>query len=155
MTIREDLCVLDVHVEDAVLELVDRAYIVHLLPDHVGRIKVQAEARRRDDCEHPSPHRGTDGHVFSTGPLVTGKQHRAVLNADPYFPLLRVRHDGRPDLLEQGKVFFKALALVPADERVGHVQAEQRRRVQDLQEMVPEHGRLGAVFQQIRIVPQP
>ena len=78
-----DPCVLGVNMEDSVPELGKRGQVIHLLPDHVRRVEVQAEMGAGDVVEHPPPDRRGRGQVLAAGPFVLGEEHRAVLDADP------------------------------------------------------------------------
>ena len=62
--------VLGMDVEDPVPELDQGGEVVHLLPDEVRGVEVQAEIRAGDVPEHPPPDRRRRRQVLAAGPFV-------------------------------------------------------------------------------------
>ena len=72
------------NVHQPVAEFPQWLEVVHLLPDAVRRIEVQAEVQAGNVGEHPPPDRRADGEVLAAGPFIPGEKHRAILNANPH-----------------------------------------------------------------------
>src|SRR5438552_18868968 len=86
--------------EDAWREIADYPRVIDELPHKVRGVEVQAEVVVGDDLEHLAPDRRRVGKVAAARPLVSGKDHRAVLDRDLHSVVAREMHDRRPDPLE-------------------------------------------------------
>ena len=149
------LDVLIVDMEDLVLEIVDRLDVVHLLPDEVGRVEVEAEVRAVEDGEDLAPVGGGGHDVLAARPFVVREEHRAVLDGDFHADLLGIADDRGPDFFDQFNVFIHILGRIAADESADHVDAEHLGSVHQLVNM--SNGGVGLFLvgiERVRIVSQ-
>ena len=136
--------VLGVDVEELVDEFADGFEVVHVLPDHVGWVVVEAEVVAGDVGEHAAPDGRRVSEVFAAGPFVAGKGHGAVLDTDFDVVVFGEADQGRPDFEESGPVVVDGLGPVAADEGVHDADAEQRGGLDDALDVVD--GDLGFVL---------
>ena len=110
--------------EDPVFEFIDGFDIVHLLPDVVAGVKIDAEVGRGNDFKQLSEDCRRTHQVLPARPLVSAEQHRAVLNGDFDVVLFSQSDDRRPDLFKEFNVFFHRLCLIAADKRRYHTDTQ-------------------------------
>src|SRR5690348_16024212 len=74
--------VLQMDAENSAFELVQWPDVIHLLPNEVRRIVVEAEAGAGNFFEHAPPEGGAGSQIFAARPLIAREQHGAILNGD-------------------------------------------------------------------------
>ena len=117
--------ILGVNVEQLVGEIAHRLEIVHVLPDHVRGIVVEAEVIAGNVGEHAPPYLRRMGQVLAARPFVLREGHGAVLDADLDVAVLGKADKRRPDFEEAGPVVIDRFGPVAADEAVHDTDAEQ------------------------------
>jgi len=143
-TVLVEAHVFGVDVEELVGEVPDRLEVVHVLPDHVGGVVVEAEVVAGDVSEHTAPDGGRVGQIFASGPFVVSEGHGAVLDADLDVVVFGEADQGRPDFEEAGPVVVDGLGPVTADEGVHDADAQQGGGLDDAFNVVD--GDLGFVL---------
>lgn len=98
-----DANVLGMNVEEPVFEFPHRSDEVHLLPDHVRRVIVEADVVA-EVIEEATPDFGAGGDVLAARPFVLGKQHGAILDADTNAIAGGELNKGLPRLKETGPI---------------------------------------------------
>ena len=127
--------VFGVDVEEAVFEFAHRVEVVHVLPDHVRGVIVEAEAGGAEVVEEATPEFGAGGDVFAAGPFVAAEEHGAVFDADANAVAFREFDEGLPDFEEARPVVVDGFGPVAADEGVDGFQAEEGCGLNDLAEV--------------------
>src|SRR6185295_16422324 len=97
---------------------VQRLDPIHLLPNHVRGIVIEAEIILRDIGEHPFPNRGGGGKILSTWPFVGSEEHRAIFNANAHAMILCETNERLPNLQKARPVIVNAFAPIAADKSV-------------------------------------
>ena len=99
-TIGDSFVIFGMDVNDSLLELIERANIVDLLPNQMLRVKVETKVPSRNRIEHPPPDFWRDSEVFAARPLIIAKQHRAIFYAHLNVVIVGKRNQGFPNRLE-------------------------------------------------------
>ena len=147
--------ILRMHVKKPVGERAQGAQIIHLLPDHMRRIEIQAEAVTGNIFEHTPPDRRTVRQILARGPLVLREKHGAVLNGDAYAMLLRKRDKRFPHGQESRPLLRHRTRRVPPCERIHEVYPKERGGAHDLPEMLDIYGRFVRVgCKRVGIIPE-
>src|SRR5256885_1711150 len=74
--------VFQVHAKNSGFEIAQRLDVVHLLPNEMRRIVVQAEIRAWNFIEHTPPESGARPEIFAARPFIAREQHGAILDGD-------------------------------------------------------------------------
>ena len=101
-----DRYVLEMDAEDARGKLLERGYVIHLLPELMRRIVIETEAGVGDIFEHAPPDRRTGREVLASGPFIGGKEHGAILDGDTDSVVLRIGDQVTPDSQKAGPILL-------------------------------------------------
>ena len=140
-----DAGILGVDMNEAIGELEKRVDRIHLLPDQMGGIVVEAEGGAGNVGKHPPPDLRARGEILSPRPFVARERHRAVLDADPHAAIFGELDQRPPGLEKPGPVVVDRLRPIAADERVHPPNAELARGPDHLGNMLGRGERLSLV----------
>src|SRR5258708_11699728 len=99
-TICESLVILGMYVNDSVLELIERANVVDLLPNQMRGVKVETKVPAPDRIEHTPPHLWRDSQAFAASPLIIAEQHRTIFYRHLNVVIVGKRNQRVPKRLE-------------------------------------------------------
>src|SRR5262249_6656819 len=88
---------------------------------------VQSKGIAADITEHAPPNHWGGRQVFSAGPFVSRKGHRAVLNADFHAMVLCKRNQRLPCFKKAWPIFVHSLCPITPDEGIHILEPEFRR----------------------------
>src|SRR5689334_4018840 len=127
--------VLQMDAENSGFELTQRPDVVHLLPNEVRRIVVEAEVGAGNFFEHTPPEGGAGSEIFAARPLVAREQHRAILDGDADAVIFGETDEIRPDGAETGPIVLDRARPIASDEGADHGNVQLLRALNDALEM--------------------
>src|SRR5690242_16904629 len=101
-------------------ELAQRPDVIHLLPNEVRRIVIEAEAGAGNFFEHAPPEGRAGREIFAARPLVSCEQHRAILDSDADAVIFGEADESRPDGAETRPIVLDRARPIASDESAEH-----------------------------------